>query len=116
MFEEMVFIAGEMGDAPTALLLMAGLVRDDYPWLAELLSESYREIRDVGPNEAERVVARLRRSVKHLSRGNMMREMAGSSKDAMFMLDELPMFLDMTVHRMMELSGQARVSDEKSNE
>lgn len=108
MFEEMSYMAGEMDDAPTALLLMAGFVRDDYPWLAELLLESYREIRDGGPNEAERTVTRLRRSVKQLSRGSMMREMIGNSKDAMFMLDELPMFLDMTLHRLGEISGQPR--------
>lgn len=111
MFEEMSYTAGEMDDAPTAFLLMAGFVRDDYPWLAELLLESYREIRDGGPNNAERAIARLRRSVKQMTRGGMMRELVGNSKEAMFMLDELPMFLDMTLHRMGEISGQSRTEN-----
>lgn len=113
MFEEMAFIASEMDDAPTALLLMAGFIREDYPWLAELLTESYREIRSGGPNEAERVFNRLRRSVKHLSRGGMMREVMGNSKEAMFMLEELPMFLDMTLHRIADLSGQEKIPEHK---
>lgn len=111
MFEEMSYMAGEMDDAPTALLLMAGFVRDDYPWLAELLLESYREIRDGGPNNAERVIARLRRSVKQMTRGGMMRELVGNSQEAMFMFNELPMFLDMTLHRMGEISGQSRTEN-----
>ncbi len=102
MFEEFTFGSREMGDGPTALLLLAGYLKEDFPWLTELLTESYREIRDSGPDSSERIILRLQRSIKYLTRGGMMREMMGGSKEAMFMLEELPMFLDMTLHHLIE--------------
>jgi len=117
MFEEFSFMSSETDGAPTALLLMAGFIREDFPWLTELLTESYREIRDGSPAETERVLHRLRKAVKHLSRGGMMREMMGSSKEAMFMMEELPMFLDMTLHHLIERSGSPKsIEDEDSGE
>lgn len=102
MFEEFAYSVREMGDGPTALLLMAGYLKEDFPWFTELLTESYREIRDGGPEVAERVLHRLLRTTKNMGRSKMMHEMAGSSKDAMIMMEELPMFLDMTLHHMIE--------------
>lgn len=102
MFEEFSYASREIGDAPTALLLMAGYLKEDFPWLTELLTESYREIRDGGTEVAEKVLHRLLRTTKNMSRGKMMHEMLGSSKDAIFMMEELPMFLDMTLHHMIE--------------
>ncbi len=102
MIEEFSYISGELDDAPIALLIMAGFIRDDYPWLSELLTESYREIRDGGPEEAERALNRLRRSMKYLSRGGMMRDMMGGPKEYMMMMDELGMFIDMTIHHIIE--------------
>jgi hypothetical protein len=102
MFEEFAFASREIGDAPTALLILAGYVKEDFPWLTELLTESYREIRDGGPETAERVLHRLLWSVKHLSRGNIMREMMGSSKEAVYLMEELPMFVEMTLRHLIE--------------
>jgi hypothetical protein len=45
-----------------------------------------------------------------------MREYFGNSKEAMIMLEELPMFLDMALHRMLEFSSQAKTSEDKSEE
>ncbi|MGY5780287.1 toll/interleukin-1 receptor domain-containing protein [Rhizobium sp. LEGMi135b] len=116
MFDEFTFMSKEIDDAPTALLLMAGLIREDFPWLAELLTESYREIRSAGPEKAEQILNRLRRSIRYLGRGSMMRELTSSSKEAMLMMDELPMFLDMTLDRMIELSDQGKNVEDKPHE
>jgi len=116
MFDEFVFMAGEMDDAPAALLFMAGFIREDVPWLAELLTVSYREIRDGSPDESERALNRLRRSIKHLGRGGIMREMMGYSKEAMMVMEELPMFLDMAIHHMIERSGQTKAVEDKSED
>lgn len=116
MFQEIAYLSREMGDTPTGLLLMAGCLKEDFPWLTELLTESYREIRDGGPEAAERVLYRLRRSVKHLSRSSMMREMMGSSKEAMFMMEELPMFLEMTMHHMIERDNTLPLTKEEESE
>ena len=116
MLEEFSFMSGELGDAPTFLLVIAGLVREDFPWLAEVLTESYREIRDGSPNEIEQVFNRLRRLIKFLSRGGPMREMLSGSKDTMAVMEELPMLLDMTLHRIIEYSDQTKASDDKAGE
>ena len=65
MIDEFAFRSGELdmpNRSPVALLLIAGLVREDFPWLAELLNESYREIRDGGRDEGIQAVNRLRAS------------------------------------------------------
>jgi len=102
MIEELSFMTSEFDDAPTSLLLLAGFLREDYPWLAEILTESYREIRSGGIEENERVFKRLQHIVKSLSHHPMMRELTYSSKDAIMMAEELPIILDMTFHRMMD--------------
>jgi len=116
MFEEFIFTSSEIDDGPSVLLLMGGILRDDFPWLAELFTESYREIRDGGPEVAERALNRLRRAVKYLSRGTMVREFMGNSKDAMVMMEELPMILDMSLHHILARSDQGKPTDEDKGE
>lgn len=102
MMEEFAFMSDENDDSPTVLLMVAGMVRDDFPWLAEVLVESYREIKAASPNEIERVVNRLIQLVKGMTRHPMIREGMLSSKDSMMFAEELPMMLDMTMHRMID--------------
>lgn len=102
MLVELSFMSHESGDSLLALLLMAGHLREDFPWLAELFVESYREIRDGGPEIAETVLHRLQRSVKSLYRSGMTREMVDGSKDAIILLEELPVLLDKTLHYLVE--------------
>lgn len=102
MIEELAFMTSEFDDAPTSLLLLAGFLREDFPWLAEILTESYREIRAGGIEESEKVFHRLRHIIKSLSHHPMMRELSYNSQDAKMMSEELPMILDMTLHRMLD--------------
>lgn len=115
LFEDFAFMSSEAEDAPVALLLLAGLLREEFPWLAELLSESYREIRDGGPEELERIFQRLRRTIKHLVHSPMVHEFYGGSKEAMMMAAELPMILDMSLGRIIERSGSRKLSDLKES-
>lgn len=108
IFEEFAMLSREEEDAPIALLLLAGYVRDDFPWISELLAESYREIRDGSLDTADRVLHRLHRSLKYLTRGPMMREMMGGSKESMMMMEELPMFLDHVVEMAMRHHKERR--------
>jgi TIR domain len=92
MIEDFAFMSGDNEDSPTALLLLAGILREDFPWLAELLAESYREIGDGNPEEIEISFNRLRQIVKNLTHHPMMRELSGNSKESMMFAEELPMF------------------------
>lgn len=100
MLEELAHMSGDPDEGPIALVAMAGMVRDEMPWLAEMLTEAYREVREGGPEKSERALHRIRRSVKHMSHSKMSRELMGGSKERMMMMEELPMLLDMALHRI----------------
>jgi hypothetical protein len=100
MFEEIAHMGFEEGDEPMSLLVLAGLLRDDFPWLSEIIIEVYREQRTGDSKVAQRGIERLRRIMKGLRRGPLMEELAGSSKEAHMMMMELPMMLDHFLHRL----------------
>lgn len=100
MFEEMMMISGEDGGGPLQLLVLAGLYREDFPWMAEILTEVYRDIRDGEVDLAEKTLHRLRRMMKHMMHSKMFYEFSGGSKELMMLAEELPMFLDMSIHRL----------------
>ena len=100
MLEEFGMIAMEEGSGPLQLLMLAGIYREDFPWLAEVLTEAYREIRDGSPESAERTIHRLRRMMTHMMHSKMFFELTGGSKHLMILAEELPMILDMAMHRM----------------
>ncbi len=100
MLDELTMIVREEGGGPIQLLLLAGLFREDMPWLSEVLTEAYREIRDGSPESAERTLTRVRRILKHMTHSKMFFELSGGSKDFMMLAEELPMFLDMAMRRM----------------
>ena len=100
MFDEMTMMMGDEDGNPLQLLMLAGLYREDLPWLSEALAEAYREIRDGHPESAEKTVSRLRRTMKHMMHSKMFFEFSGGSKESMMMMEELPMLLDRALHRI----------------
>jgi hypothetical protein len=99
MFEEMAHMVSEEGDDPISLLMFGGLLKDDYPWLYEVLIEAYREVRDGDAKAAQRAIERLRRVTKALARGPFVEEFLGPSKEGHMIMMELPMMLDHFLHR-----------------
>jgi hypothetical protein len=99
MFEEMAHMVSEEGDDPISLLMFGGLLREDFPWLYEIIIEAYREVRDGDVRAGQKAIERLRRITKGLGRGPFMEEFAGSSKEAHMIMMELPMMLDHFLHR-----------------
>jgi len=98
MFEEMAHIFSDEGDDPIALLIWGALLREDLPWLYEIIVEAYRELREGDPKAVQRAIDRLRQVTKALERGPF-REFAGS-KETHIMMRELPMMLDHLSHRL----------------
>jgi hypothetical protein len=95
----MAHMLSEDGDDPLSLLMFAGLIKDDLPWLSEVLSEAYREIRDSDPTNVSQVVERLRRVVKTIGRRDLMMDFGGTSKEAHHLMMEMPRMLDHFLHR-----------------
>jgi len=100
MLDEMLMVSRDEGGAPLQLLILAGLYREDFPWMAEILTEAYREIRDCDVGTAEKTLHRVRRMMKEMTHSKMFYELSGGSKELMMLADELPMYLDMALHRM----------------
>jgi TIR domain len=110
MMEEFAFMTSEVDDGPTVLLLLAGMMREELPWLAEVLVEAYREIKHASAPEVEQIIGRLLRVVKHMAHHPIMREWGMNSKDSMMFAEELPMVLDMTLQRLMDRKRPRRPS------
>lgn len=105
MLDEMMMRSGEEGGGPLHLLMLAGLYREDLPWLAEVLTEAYREIRDGRVESAEKTISHVRRMMKHMMGSKMFFELTGGSKEAMMLTEELPMMLDMVLRRIVPDRG-----------
>ena len=84
---------------PVGLLVLAGLLRDDFPWIYEVVIDAYREIRSGDPKAASIARHRLRRFTKGFRRGPMMEMFEPSSKEAHILMMELPMMLEHFLHR-----------------
>jgi len=99
MLEDMSHMISDEGDDPLALLMIASFAREDFPWLYELVSELYREIRIGDAKAIQRAGQRLRRATKMLRRGPFLDLMMDGSKESHFMAMELPHMLERFIHR-----------------
>jgi len=99
MFEEIMDISSESGGDALALLMFAGLVRDEMPWLSEVLTETYRELKHANREEAEKISLRLRRVMKSMTRGRMAESMMRGSKSSHMLAMELPHMVERIIDR-----------------
>lgn len=114
MFEDLAHMASEDGDDPLALLMFAGLMRDEMPWFYELVVEVYREIKSGDQKAVQRAVEKLRRVIKMMRRGPFMDFMIDEKESHIFLM-EFPHMLERFLHRYdrQRIEGS---SEEKSND
>lgn len=93
---EMMSMSMDTRDGDIQLLVLAGLVRNTMPWLAEVLVESHRELKTASSEEARKVGVRLMRLVKNSIRGPLGDRMMRSKSNHMMMM-ELPHLIDRAV-------------------
>jgi len=107
-------IHGIMGpqDADMALLILAGVLREPMPWLAEVLVESYRELKTASNSEAEKISFRLMRLVKETMHGPMAERYFGRNKSGHMLMMELPHMIDRAVSMRLERSNSSRSNDD----
>ncbi len=99
MIDAVSHMVSEDGDDPVSLLMLAGLLKEDLPWLHEVLLEAYREIRVGDPKLRQLAIERLRRLLRNLRRNDFMMEFGDHSKEAHMFLMELPRMIDRLLHR-----------------
>lgn len=88
-------------DPSTFLLVLASLLREDFPWYHELLMEGYRAVRGGDPNGAIKAIERASRVTEVLMHGPFRHSMVDSKEGHMMMM-EFPMMLDHVLHRYPE--------------
>jgi hypothetical protein len=98
MVEDMMHM--ECGDDPIGMLLAASMVRDEMPWLYEIILETYRAIESGDAPEAERQIKRLHRLRETLMHGPFMEDFGG--KDMHMFMMEFPHMIDHMAHRYLD--------------
>lgn len=103
MISELIHGTMDPRDSDFSLLILAGFVRDAMPWLAEVLVESHRELKNAGPKEAREIAHRLMRVVEQTTRGRFGERFMGRTKAGHMLLMELPMLIDQAVSSRINL-------------
>ncbi|HEV7488126.1 MAG TPA: toll/interleukin-1 receptor domain-containing protein [Thermoanaerobaculia bacterium] len=95
MLEELLHMAGEPGD-PVGILMAASMVRDDAPWLYELVMEVYRAVKSGDREAILNEMHRLERFSDFGMHSPIMEEFAiGGRESHMFLLEFPRMLLHM---------------------
>lgn len=102
MIDELMHGMMDTRDGDMSLLILAGFVRDAMPWLAEVLVESHRELKNAGPEESREIGHRLMRVVKQITRGRFGERMMGRSKAGHMLIMELPHLIDRAISSRMD--------------
>ena len=83
---------------PTRLLMLAGLLRDEYPWITELLLDASRDLRSGAPRGTRRAVETLQRSIGAMNRMMPLFYESQSSRDTQILMIELSSILEHAIH------------------
>lgn len=89
-------------DHDYSLLVLAGFVREHMPWVAEVLVEGHRELKNASPDQAREIGHRIMRVIKMSTRGAWSERLLGGTKSSHALMMELPHFVDRAVSNRVE--------------
>ncbi|PKP83034.1 MAG: toll/interleukin-1 receptor domain-containing protein [Alphaproteobacteria bacterium HGW-Alphaproteobacteria-18] len=116
---ELVYSMPEVRGGDWALLLIAGIVREQMPWVAEVLVEAHRDLKFASHEEAREIGLRLAHFIKQVARGPFSKRMMSGSKHNYMLLMELPELIhraiDMRIESSRSVVGDNLAVDEKEN-
>jgi hypothetical protein len=112
MIDEMAHMISRRSESPIGLLVIASVVKEDFPWLYELGVEAYRAAKSGDYREAREAMRAFRDASEFTLRSPFMKEMGFYSKDARMQLEELPMAIDL----YMNLIEKPRMKESKDEE
>lgn len=91
--DELMHVAGEPGD-PIPILMAASMVRDELPWLYELVMEVYRAARNGDTARIDEEIRRIHRFSELMLSGRIGEEFGLEYKDNYIIARELPRILE----------------------
>ncbi len=112
MIDEMAHMISRRSESPIGLLIIASIVKEDFPWLYELGVEAYRVSKSGDYRETREAMRAFRDATELTLRGPFMKEMGFYSKEARMQLEELPMVIE---HYMSQLE-KPRLKESMDNE
>lgn len=102
LFEEVLRRGGAEGSPKFSLLLLAGLLRDDFPWLYEPIMELYRALEAGEPSRIQSVMAGIRRVRAMVEGGPLMEILAPDDPGARHLLFRLTMIIEDVCGRLID--------------
>ena len=96
LLDEMMHRMMDRRHGDLSLALLAGLVRDRMPWLAEVLIEARRDLKNASQAQAHEIGHRLMNFIEMTTRGPWVERMMKTSSERRFMMD-LPMIVDLAI-------------------
>lgn len=107
MFEELLsFPPLDTEGSPLMLVMLAGLVGDDFPWLREVFIDAAHQLRSSDAKASEAIIERLIHMCHMSLRHPMMRELV-SSRDASILSEELPVLLERWLARYSAMGSRS---------
>lgn len=104
--DELMHVMFDSREGDFSMLILAGLLRDTIPWLAEVLLESHRELKNASAKEAREIAHRLVRLVEQTMRGRFGERYMGRTKAGHMLMMELPNLIDRAVSSRIEFRGK----------
>jgi hypothetical protein len=113
MLNELADFFPEPDGDPIMILVISGLVREEYPWLSEILTESYRELKHASRKEAEMIGHRLHRVMKEMLHGRLGESlMRKGSKENFVLAMELPHMIERIIDRSINMRRNSSAPEE----
>lgn len=109
MIEEMMQMISRRSNDPLGILIIASLVRDDFPWLYEIGLETYRTVKTGNIDVMQEALREFREAFEVTLHAPFIEELALIPKEAQMMLRELPMIIDRYIHRLVEQPMREKV-------
>lgn len=106
MVDEMTHMIGGDPKDPIGIMLIASLVRDDFPWLYEIGMETYRACKSGDASAAKESLKRFQRIAEFTMRGGFLEDSGLVSEESHMMMRELHMLIDYMIPRFVE--GRAK--------
>lgn len=108
LLNELLHLLPASSDFDASLLMVAGIVRDRAPWLAEVIVEAHRDLKSASPSRAQEIGANLKRFVEYTILGPMGEKFFGGSKSTYMLFREIPYLVDLCVSNRI---GEMKSSD-----
>lgn len=93
MLHDLTSVLGTSPDDPIALLIVAGMLREDMPWLAEILTESYHCSRQGDLRSSDELLEKFQRALDFTIRGPFSEEFGIPKELHMILRETLPIVM-----------------------